>query len=290
MPQEETAASSTTEESMGFLDQAWTYITDTENLMAIGKNLLIFIVVLWVGLRVIKFIQKLVRKACKRSDLDESLTKFLANLIGWILKIMLFISIAGIIGLPTTSFVAILGAAGLAVGLALQGTLANFAGGVLAMIFKPYKIGDLVESQGVIGVVKEIQIFNTILLTPESKTAIMPNGAVMNNHIINYTEEGLIRVDLNIGVAYDADLQQSRNVLMEMMQSDPNVLADPAPSVNVSELGDSAVNLAVRPYCKPEHYWDVYFNTLENGKKVLDAAGISIPFPQTDVHLFQQNA
>lgn len=268
------------------LEQIWNYVSDAENLIAIGKNILIFVVALWVGMRVIKLVQKGVRKAAEKSALDKSLQKFLSSLVGWILKIVLFIAIAGMVGIPTTSFVAIVGAAGLAVGLALQGTLANFAGGVLIMIFKPYKLGDLVESQGVLGVVKDIQIFHTVLLTPENKTAIMPNGAVMNNHLVNYTEEGRIRVDLTIGVSYDADLQQSREALMQVMQNDPNVLQDPAPSVNVSELGDNSVNLAVRPWCDPAVYWDVYFGTLENGKKALDAAGISIPFPQRDVHIY----
>lgn len=281
-----TAAAEPAAPEQGILEQIWNYVSDAENLIAIGKNVLIFIVALWVGLRIIKVIQKGVRKACERSGLDTSLQKFLSSLVGWILKVVLFIAIAGLIGIPTTSFVAIVGAAGLAVGLALQGTLANFAGGVLVMVFKPYKLGDLIESQGVLGVVKDIQIFNTVMLTPENKTAIMPNGAIMNNHLINYTEEGTIRVDLTIGVAYDADLQQAREALMQVMKNDPNVLQDPAPSVNVSELGDNSVNLAVRPWCDPAHYWDVYFGTLENGKKALDAAGIGIPFPQRDVHIY----
>ncbi|MEO0403673.1 MAG: mechanosensitive ion channel domain-containing protein, partial [Bacteroidota bacterium] len=161
------------------------------------------------------------------------------------LKILLFIAVADMFGIETTSFVAIIGAAGLAIGLALQGTLANFAGGVLVMIFKPYKIGDLVESQGVLGVVNEIQIFNTILLTPENKTAIMPNGAIMNNHILNYTKEGKIRVDLNIGVAYDADLKLAKKTMMDVLVADSRVMKDPEPTVAVSELGDNAVNFVV---------------------------------------------
>ena len=216
------------------------------------------ILVLWVGLRIVKQLQKLIRKAFLKTSMDEALTTFVSNLAGWILKIVLFIAIADMVGIETTSFVAIVGAAGLAVGLALQGTLANFAGGVLVMIFKPYKIGDLVESQCVIGVVKEIQIFNMILLTPENKTAIM------NNHLINYTEEGKIRVDLTIGIAYDADIKQTREAMMAVMEADSKVLKDPAPMVIVSELADSAVNLAVRPWCDPADYWDVYFGTFEN--------------------------
>lgn len=274
----------------GFIDQALAFISDPANLLGFGKKLLIFIVALWVGIRVIRFIQKLVRKGAAKSNLDEGLQKFLASLVGWFLKAALFVAIAEIIGIPTTSFVAILGAAGLAIGLALQGTLANFAGGVLIMVFKPYKIGDLVESQGVLGEVVDIQIFTTILTTPENKMAIMPNGAVMNNHIINYTEQGQIRVDTVIGIAYNEDIQAARNAIMEALTKHPKVLKDPAPAVTVLELGDSAVNLAVRPWCDPVDYWDVYFDTLEQGKLALDRAGISIPFPQVDVHMISNNS
>lgn len=256
-------------------------------IMEYAPKVILAIVVLLIGLRIIKAIQKVVRKACDKGTLDEALKGFVTSLVGWILKIMLFIAVADMVGVETTSFVAILGAAGLAVGLALQGTLANFAGGVLVMIFKPFKVGSLVESQGVLGVVKDIQIFNTVLITPENKTAIMPNGALMNNHIINYTAEGKIRVDLTIGIAYDADIREAKRILTEVMQNDPNVMKDPAPAVTVAELGDNSVNLAVRPWCDPAVYWDVYFGTLENCKLALDAAGISIPFPQVDVHMIK---
>ncbi|WP_306642283.1 mechanosensitive ion channel family protein [Sanyastnella coralliicola] len=256
-----------------------------ELIMSYAPKVLLAILVLIIGMRIIKLVQKAVRKACDRSKMEEALKSFVASLAGWILKIVLFIAVADMVGVETTSFVAIVGAAGLAVGLALQGTLANFAGGVLIMIFKPYKVGSLVESQGVLGVVKEIQIFNTVLLTPENKTAIMPNGAVMNNHLINYTREGKIRVDLTIGVSYDSDIKQAKEVMMNVMLADDRVLKDPAPTCAVSALADSSVNFAVRPWCHPDHYWDVYFDTLENCKLALDNANISIPFPQVDVHM-----
>lgn len=264
-----------------------TYIDKgVEMLIEYGPKILLAIVVLIIGLRVIKIIQKAVRKGIGKSNVEEALQNFLGSLVGWILKIVLFIAVADMFGVETTSFVAIVGAAGLAIGLALQGTLANFAGGVLIMLFKPYKIGDLVESQGVLGVVKEIQIFNTILLSLENKTLIMPNGAIMNNHITNFTTEGKIRVDLSVGISYGADIKQAKQVLEQTLAADSRVLTDPAPTVAVSELADSSVNMAVRPWCDPAVYWDVYFDTLENCKIALDDAAIGIPFPQRDVHIY----
>ena len=175
---------------------------------------------------------------------------------------MLFISVASMIGIQTTSFVAVLGAAGLAIGLALQGTLANFAGGVLCLLFKPYKIGDLISAQGELGVVKEIQIFTTVLLSPENKTIIVPNGSMMNGNIINITNEGKIRVDLIIGISYDSDIKKAKKILLDVMAADSRILKDPAAFVGVKELGDSAINSAVRPWCDPVHYWDVHFDIL----------------------------
>lgn len=250
-----------------------------------GLPLLLAIILLIIGLRIIKVITKTVGKNLNKRNDDVTLNKFITSLVSWILKIILFISVAGIIGIPTTSFVAILGAAGLAIGLALQGTLANFAGGVLALIFKPYEIGDLIETQGEIGVVKEIQIFNTILTSPDNKKIILPNGAIMNGNIKNYTAEGKIRVDLTMGIAYDADIKKAKNVLLDVMRNHNKVLADPTPFVGVSELGDNSVNLAVRPFTKPEHYWDVYFDIYEASKIALDENNIGIPFPQVDVHM-----
>lgn len=258
-----------------------------EMLMEYGPKALLAIIVLIIGLRIIKLIQKMIRKAAERSKLEPSLKGFFVNLAGWLLKILLFIAIAEMVGVKTTSFIAVLGAAGLAVGLALQGTLANFAGGVLCLIFKPYRVGDLIESQGQLGVVKQIQIFNTIALSPENKTIILPNGAVMNNHIINYTAEGKIRVDLSVGIGYGESMKKAKDLIMEMLLKDSRVLKNPMPTVAVAELGDSSVNLAVRPWCEPEVYWDVYFDITEKCKMVLDENNIEIPFPQRDVHLHQ---
>jgi small conductance mechanosensitive channel len=224
----------------------------------------------------------------EKTKADKTLIPFITNLISWILKVLLFISVASMIGIATTSFIAVLGAAGLAIGLALQGSLANFAGGVLILIFKPYNVGELVEAQGHLGVVKEVQIFNTILLTPDNKRVIIPNGAVSNGSIVNYSAEGILRVDLVIGIAYESDIPKAKEVLHKAMADNELVLQDPAPNVAVSALADSSVNFVVRPWCKAADYWQVYFEITEAAKVGLEASGISIPFPQRDVHLFEQ--
>jgi len=237
--------------------------------------ILILIIGLWLTKKIVKISQKLMAKR----GVDETLQKFLGDLMGWGLKILVFITAISQVGVETTSFIAILGAAGLAVGLALQGSLANFAGGALIMIFKPFKVGDLIEAQGEIGAVKEIQIFVTKIISPGNKLVIIPNGTLSNGNIKNYTELGMLRVDLTIGVSYDADIKKTKEVLMEVLTSNPKVLQDPAPSVNVSELADSSVNFAVRPWATPADYWDVYFGTIEATKYALDKAGIEIPYP-----------
>lgn len=246
-----------------------------------GLKIVAALAILIIGLFVIKMIVRVSRKIMNKRGIDATLQKFLGNLLGWVLKILLFVAVASKLGLETTSFAAIIGAAGLAIGLALQGSLSNFAGGVLIMIFKPFKIGDLIEAQGVIGVVKEIEIFTTQLNTPTNKLAIIPNGSLSNGNIINYSAEGVLRVDHVIGVSYDADIKQTREVFMKIMEAHDKVLKDPAPTVNISELGDSSVNFAVRPWTKTEHYWDVYFDILEDAKIALDAAGIEIPYPHS---------
>ncbi len=254
-------------------------------IMLYAPKVVMALVVLIIGMWIINRFIGLLGKLMEKRDIDKSLQPFLKSLVSIGLKAMLLISVAGMMGIETTSFIALIGAAGLAVGLALQGTLANFAGGVLILIFKPYKVGDLINAQGHIGVVKEIQIFVTILLSPESKTIIIPNGILSNGDITNFTTEGKIRVDMVMGISYDSDIKKAREVLMNVMTSHPKVMKDPAPFVGVKELGDSSVNLAVRPFCIPKDYWDVYFDIHEAGKEALDAASITIPFPQLDVHM-----
>ena len=237
-------------------------------------------IVIWIiGSWVIKKILKTTKKLMSKRDYDESLQKFLLNLLGWVFKIVLIVVVLGTVGVETTSFAAILAAAGLAIGLALQGSLGNFAGGVLIMIFKPFKIGDLIEAQGEIGVVKEIEIFTTKLTGLSNREIIIPNGSLSNGNIINYTTEGTRRVDLTFGVGYDSDIKKTKDVLMNVLTSHPKVLQTPAPTVNVSELADSSINFAVRPWSTADDYWDVYFGITEDVKEALDKAGIEIPYP-----------
>lgn len=247
----------------------------TKNAINVVVALLIIIIGLWLAKKIVKITRKLMAK----NGVEETLQNFLGNLIGWGLKIIVFISAISQIGIETTSFIAILGAAGLAIGLALQGSLANFAGGALIMIFKPFKVGDLIEAQGEIGVVKEIEIFTTKLIGLSNKEIIIPNGSLSNGNIINYTTLGTRRVDLVFGVSYDSDIKETKNVLMEVVKSHPKTLETPKPNVSVLELADSSVNFAVRPWCKTEDYWDVYFGVIEAGKEALDKAGIEIPYP-----------
>ncbi|WP_281987852.1 mechanosensitive ion channel family protein [Aquimarina aggregata] len=250
-----------------------------------GPKLLTAILIYIVGSWIIKKVLKALTKVFNKTKYDESLQKFLLNLTSWALKIFLIIIVISRLGVDVTTFAAVIAAAGLAIGLALQGSLSNFAGGVLIMIFKPYKIGDLIEAQGVLGAVKEIEIFTTKLVTPQNKLAIVPNGAMANGNIVNYTAEGLMRVDLTVGIGYGEDIKKAKDTLLEILMNDPKVLKEPAPSVNVSNLGDSSVDLAVRPFCRPEDYWDVYFSSLENCKTALDKAGIEIPYPHSvEIH------
>ncbi|RTE53128.1 mechanosensitive ion channel family protein [Arenibacter aquaticus] len=250
-----------------------------------GPKVLAALVIFIFGSWVIRRIIGGAGKVMASSKYDASLQRFLLSLVSWVLKIFLILVVIDQLGIDVTTFAAVIAAAGLAVGLALQGSLSNFAGGVLIMIFKPYRIGDLIEAQGVLGAVKEIEIFTTKLITPQNKLAIVPNGAMANGNIINYTTEGKMRVDVTVGIGYNEDIKKAKEVLLGVLTSNPKVLSEPTPSVNVSELADSSVNFAVRPYCLPEDYWSVYFGTLEGCKLALDKAGIEIPYPhQVEIH------
>ena len=244
-----------------------------------GPKLIAAIAIWIIGSWVIKRLLKGAKKVMTKGNYDESLQKFLLNLLRWILKIVLIIVVLGTVGVETTSFAAILAAAGLAIGLALQGSLGNFAGGVLIMIFKPIKIGDLIEAQGQMGVVKQIEIFTTKLTGLSNKEIIIPNGALSNGNIINYSTEGTRRVDLIFGVGYDSDIKKTKDVLMTILTSHPKILKEPAPIVTVMALADSSINFAVRPWCATPDYWSVYFDVTEQTKEALDAAGIEIPYP-----------
>lgn len=244
-----------------------------------GLRIIAAIIIWIIGSWIIKNLMKGTKKVMQKREFDESLQKFLLNFLGWVLKILLILAILAKLGVETTSFAAILAAAGLAVGMALQGSLGNFAGGVLIMIFKPFKIGDLIEAQGQIGAVKEIEIFTTKLTGLSNKEIIIPNGALSNGNIINYSTEGTRRVDLVFGVSYDSDIKQTKEVIMNVLTSHPLILEEPAPAVTVLELAASSVNFATRPWCKTDDYWKVYFDVTEQVKEALDAAGIEIPYP-----------
>jgi small conductance mechanosensitive channel len=243
---------------------------------------LIMLIAGWYG---IKFILRLTNKLLNSRHVDKTLQTFLGNLLGWGLKGLLLIAVISKLGVDTTAFAAVMAAAGLGLGLALQGSLANFAGGVLIILFKPFRVDDLINAQGEIGVVKDIQLFTTQILTPDNKRVIIPNGVLANSNIVNLSAEGTLRVDLTIGVGYDEDIKQTKEVLMQVLTSHPMVLENPLPTVDVSELADSSVNFAVRPWCTVENYWAVYFGITENCKLALDDAGIEIPYPHTvEIH------
>lgn len=266
-------------EAEGWIEKGMDYVIEH------GPNVLWAVLIYVIGSWLVKRITRGLRKVMQKSNYDVSLQRFLMNLISWLLKIVLIILVVSRLGVDVTMFAAIFAAAGLAVGLALQGSLSNFAGGVLIAIFKPYRIGDLVETQDILGVVKDIDIFTTKMVTPQNKLAIVPNGPIANGNIINYTIEGKMRVDIVVGVGYEENIKKSKEVLLGVLTSNPKVLQDPAPSVNVLELADSSVNFAVRPFCKPEDYWDVYFATQEGCKLALDDAGIEIPYPHSvEIH------
>ncbi len=244
-----------------------------------GPKMLFAILFLLVGFWLIKKMVSGLDKLMSKSNYDLTLQRFFHSIISWSLKIVLLLIVASTLGIDITTFAAVVAAAGLAVSLALQGSLSNFAGGVLIMLFKPFRVGDLVETQGLIGHVKEIDIFKTQLVSLDNKRLIIPNGTLANGDITNYTVEGKIRVDLEIGVSYDSDIDHVKASLLKMMSENPLVLKHPEPFVGVSQYADSSIQFVVRPYCQPENYWQVYFEINESIKHTLDKENIQIPFP-----------
>ena len=258
-----------------------------ELIVTYGMKFIMAIVVLIVGLIVIKWIVKALVRIMKKGNVNESLIPFLRSLTRILLKVMLVISVMGMVGIQMTSFIAVLGAAGLAVGLALQGTLQNFAGGVMILLFKPYEVGNFIEAQGFMGTVKEIQIFTTVLATPDNRKVIIPNSPLATGSITNFSAMPTRRIDFSFGIGYSDDIDKAKDILMKMAQKDERVLKEEnPPAVMVDALGDSAVNLKLRIWVKSEDYWSLWCDTQEGVKKQFDAAGISIPFPQRDVHLY----
>jgi len=224
-------------------------------------------------------------KTLEKRGVDETVRPFLTSLISVGLKVLVLLSVAGMFGVETTSFVAIFGALAFAIGMALQGSLGHFASGVLLLVFKPYKVGDLVTIAGETGTVKEIQIFNTVLVTLDNKHIIVPNGVVTSNVITNISGQGIIGVELTFGIGYNDSIDKAREIIMRVGKECPWIMDDPAQGVVVGELGDSSVNLNTRPFCNSENYWDTFFYMQEHVKKAFDAEGISIPYPQMDVHM-----
>jgi len=247
-------------------------------------KLLLAILVLIVGLWLIKKVKKVVAKRVQKSSGDETLGKFLTGIIVVILQLILAISVIGMVGVETTSFIAILGSAGLAIGLALQGSLGNFAGGVLILLLKPFKVNDVIDAGGEIGLVTDIGIFATTMVNAKKRTIIIPNGSLSNNTIVNFTRQGILRCEVAVGIAYDADIKKAKEVILETITADERVLKDPAADVVVTGLGDSSVNLEARMFTATADNWPVFFEMNQKVKEALDAAGIEIPFPQRVVH------
>ncbi len=252
-----------------------------------GLKILGALAIFIIGRIVIGILISGLKKLINKSFKDETLTKFLGNLIRMLLLTVLVIVILNQLGIETTSFIAILGAAGLAIGLALQSSLSNFASGVMLIIFKPFKTGDYIEAGGTNGSVEEIGVFTTTMKTPDNKMIIIPNGAITSGNITNYSAKELRRVDMVFGIGYGDDLKKAKNTLERILKEDSRVLDDPPFTVAVSELADSSVNFVVRPWVKSADYWDLLFDITEKVKLTFDAEGISIPFPQQDVHMHQ---
>lgn len=250
-----------------------------------GTGLIYALLVLIIGLWIAKFITKSVKKMMLKGNMDDSLVPFITSLIGTVLKLLVVISALGMLGIEMTSFIALLGAAGLAVGMALSGTLQNFAGGVMILIFKPFKNGDFIDAQGYMGVVKEIQIFNTILTTGDNKTVIIPNGGLSTGAMVNFSTQDKRRVDWTFGIGYGDDADKAKKVLRTLLDADERVLQDPEPFIALSELADSSVNFVVRAWVNASDYWGVYFAMNEKVYKTFEKEGLNIPYPQMDVHI-----
>ena len=250
-------------------------------------NLVTAVLIFYVGKWIIGLLVGALRKLMEKNDVDATLTSFVSNLVRMTLLVFVIIAAITQLGVPSAQFVAVVGAAGLAVGLALQGSLSNFAAGVLIVLFRPYKVGDYVEAAGISGTIEQVQILTTILKTPDNKKIIVPNGQIMDSIITNYSANDMRRVDMVIGVSYDDDLDKVRKTLEELVAAEDRILEDPACTIAVSELGDSSVNFVLRPWVRTADYWGVHFDMTEAIKKRFDQEGISFPFPQQDVHLYQ---
>lgn len=270
----------------GGLTQAETWFSSNSSLLIqYGVNIISAVFILFLGNIIAKSIAGSVGKVLTKKQMDKAVIEFIHGIVRYSLFVVVLIAALGRIGVQTASVVAVIGAAGLAVGLALQGSLSNFAAGVLIVAFRPFKSGDYVEVGGVAGCVDAIQIFQTVLVTIDNKIVIVPNSSVIGSPITNYSKLPTRRVDLTISVSYKADLKQVKQVICDALEKDRRILDNPGIEVGVLELGDSGVTFVVRPWCKTEDYWNVYFDSTQAVKEALDAAGIEIPYPQMDVHI-----
>ncbi|RUO29856.1 mechanosensitive ion channel protein [Aliidiomarina sedimenti] len=270
------------------MNEMWLWLEENQSILAMyAVRFVIGLAILVGGFILSGIISRSMVKRLDKSKIDNAVVSFLAGIVRAIIVAAAIMMALSHVGIQTTSFIAILGAMGLAIGLSLQGSLANFASGVLIMIYRPFKSGDYVEAGGVSGTVIGIELFTTILKTPDSKKVVVPNSQITSNPITNYSEHPTRRVDMVIGVSYSADLKKTKEVLMGVLNDDPRVLEEPEPRVSVNELADSSVNFIVRPWVNSEDYWPFYWDTMETIKLKLDEAGIGIPFPQMDVHLHQ---
>lgn len=271
-------------------NQVNTWLTNNSDLLIqYGVNVISAILILFIGNLVVKGVAGSVANVLKKKEMDKAVVDFIHGLVRYTLFIIVLIAALSRIGVQTASVVAVIGAAGLAVGLALQGSLSNFAAGVLIVAFRPFKSGDYVEIGGVAGSVDSIQISQTVLKSPDNKMVVVPNSAVIGGAITNYSRHETRRVDMVIGVSYKSDLQKTKRVLRETLEKDPRILKDPDMTIGVLTLADSSINFVVRPWCKTSDYWAVYFDSMQAIKEALDANGIEIPFPQMDVHLNKIN-
>ncbi len=252
---------------------------------SIGISLLLALVILIIGRQLVKLVLRLITVALEKSNVEDTVRIFVTNLLNTLLMILVFIAAINQLGIETTSIIAVLGAAGLAIGLALQGSLSNFAAGILIVIYRPYKVGDYIEAGNHAGTVKDIQIFSTVLKTPDNKIVVVPNGSIMNGSIVNYSDQDTRRVDLIISCSYEDDIDKVRSVLEDILKKEKRILKDPKPQIAVAELADSSVNFIFRPWVKRTDYLPVYYSLLEEVKKRFDKEGISIPYPQSDVHI-----
>ena len=273
------------------MEEITTYLPDAnvmwELVVTYGTQLILALITIVVGLWLIGRLIRLMRHLFEKRSFELTLQNFLLSLVSITLKILLLISVISMVGVQMTSFIALLGAAGLAFGLALSGTLQNFAGGVMLLIFKPFKVGDFIDAQGFMGTVKEIQIFHTILNTPYKKTIVIPNGGLSTGPLTNFSTEPIRRVEWTFGISYSDNIDKAREIILDVIKSDDRILSDPEPFVGLINLNDSSVDLVTRVWVNSPDFWNVFFSVNELVKKSFDARGITIPFPQRDVHLIQ---